>query len=276
MSDADSILQISGTLSRARRRRPAIESRAVVNSTDRGESNLSVDVRSLLLTVMAWSLSSTALAQPSASPVSSIRVTGSATLHAKPDRVEIDIGVVTHNSQAAPAAAENARQLEAVLAALHRAVGNEVDIKTVSYSLTPDYHYQSGTAPEITGYTAGNIVHVTLDDLQKIGTVIDAVTRTGANRVQDVEFTLRDPETAHLQALREAARNARSEADALASSLGVKISRVLSAEEGGGSVTVRPVWRGVARAEVAPEHTPIEAGTLDVSATVTLTVAVDG
>ena len=217
------------------------------------------------------------LAQQPVAPVPTVRVMGSATLHAKPDRVEIDIGVVTQNLRAAPAAAENARHLEAVLAALHKAVGNEADINTVSYSLTPDYHYQSGAEPQITGYTASNVVHITLDDLQKVGTIIDVVTRAGGNRVQDIRFTLRDPESVHLQALREAARNARTEAEALASSLGVKISRVLLAEEGSGSVVpIRPIWRGVARAEMPAEHTPIEAGTLDVSANVTLTVEVVG
>lgn len=227
--------------------------------------------------LLAVCISSIASAQQLAAPVSTIHVTANATLQAKPDRVEIDIGVVTQGARADPTAAENATHVAAVLAALHNLVRNDTDIKTVSYALTPDYRYQpAGAQPEISGYTATNLVQVTLDDLQKMGTVIDAATRAGANRIQDIRFTLRDPEGAHLQALRKAAEAARREADTLASTLGVHIVRVLSVEEGGGFVIpIRP-WRPtVMRAEVAREATPVEAGTLDVNANVTLAVEVD-
>jgi uncharacterized protein len=238
-----------------------------------------MNMATLLPTAMvAACLSSMALAQQAAPSVSTIRVTGHAILQARPNRVEIDLGVVTQGSQAGPTAAEDAVRLEAVLAALRKAVGDEADIKTVSYALTPNYRYPpDGAEPEIAGYTATNIVHVALDDLKKMGTIIDVATRSGANRVQDVRFTLRDPDSAHVQALREAAAKARAHADALASALGLKVSRVLSVEEGSGyAVPIRPVRLAVARAEVAAEPTPIEAGTLDVNASVILTVQVNG
>jgi uncharacterized protein len=236
-------------------------------------------VRLLLPTaLLAICISSMASAQQPAAPVPTIHVTANATLRAKPDRVEIDIGVVTQGAQADPTAAENATHVVAVLAALRNIVPNETDIKTFGYALTPDYRYPSaGAQPEITGYTATNLVQVTLDDLQKMGAVIDAATRSGANRVQDIRFTLRDPEGAHLQALRKAADAARREADTLASTLNVRIVRVLSVEEGGGfAIPIRPLRPTVMRAEVAREATPVEAGTLDVNANVTLAVEVDG
>jgi len=237
-----------------------------------------MNARNLLATAVVFMcLCSSALAQPPAPPVSTIRVSGHAILHAKPDRVEIDLGVVTQGSQAGPTAAENASHLEAVLAALRKTAAEEADIKTVSYGLTANYRYPAGGAPpEITGYTATNIVHVKLDDLKKMGNIIDVATQSGANRVQGIQFTLRDPESVHLQALREAATNARAQAAALASALGLKISRVLSVqEEGEYAPPIRPVRLAVARAEAAAEPTPIEAGTLDISANVVLTVAID-
>jgi len=48
------------------------------------------------------------------SPVSSIRVTGDARVTAKPDRVQIDIGVTTRAAQSQDAASQNARQVDAV------------------------------------------------------------------------------------------------------------------------------------------------------------------
>jgi uncharacterized protein len=209
------------------------------------------------------------------SALSSIRVTGEAQVSARPDRVQIDIGVSNDSQHSEQAAADNARQLEAVLAALRPAAGPGAQLKTVSYSLSPNYQYHPGGGqPTLTGYTATNVVRVTLDDLGRMGTVIDAATRAGANRVQGIQFTLRDPDAVRAQALREAAVRARAEADVLASALGLKILRVLSVEESSPrQPPIRPLMMA-ARGAAAEVATPVEAGTLDVTAEVTLSVEV--
>lgn len=216
-----------------------------------------------------------AFAQQDASAKSTIRVVATATVAARPDRAEIDIGVITQAEKPADAAAANARQLTAVLGALREAAGAAAEIQTLSYALTPVYRYATGAQPVLTGYTASNVVRVTLDDLEKVGSVVDAATRSGANRIQDIRFVLRDPESVRLEALRQAARKADSEADALASALGVRVLRVLSAEESGSApMPVRRMMLAAPQARAAEEATPIEAGTLNVSADVTLTVEV--
>ena len=209
------------------------------------------------------------------SPVSSIRVTGDAKVTARPDRVQIDIGVTTRAAQSQEAASQNARQVDAVLAAMRKATPAAV-LKTISYSLNPTYQYHSnGEEPTITGYSAVNVVQVTLDDLAKIGTVIDSATLAGANHVQGIQFTLRDQDAVRAEALRQAATRARAEAEVLAAALGLKVLRVLSVEEN--SPRVMPVHiamaapRAVASGAVT---TPMEAGTLDVTADVSLTVEV--
>ena len=75
----------------------------------------------LLPTVLACAVPATVLAQQP--PVSSIRVTGDARVTAKPDRVQIDIGVTTRAQQSQEAAAQNARLVDAVLAAVRKAAG---------------------------------------------------------------------------------------------------------------------------------------------------------
>ena len=209
------------------------------------------------------------------SPVSSIRVTGDAKVTARPDRVQIDIGVTTRAAQSQEAASQNARQVDAVLAAVRKATPAAV-LKTISYSLNPTYQYHSkGEEPTIAGYSAVNVVQVTLDDLAKIGTVIDSATLAGANHVQGIQFTLRDQDAVRAEALRQAATRARAEAEVLAAALGLKVLRVLSVEEN--SPRVMPVHiamaapRAVASGAVT---TPMEAGTLDVTADVSLTVEV--
>ncbi len=212
-------------------------------------------------------------------PLSSIRVSGDARVSARPDRVQIDLGVQTVAAQSQQAAAGNARSLDAVLAAVKSAAGPTGQLRTVSYSLSPNYQYHppGGGEPTITGYTAVNVVEVTLDDLGRMGDVIDAATRAGANRVQGIQFTLRDQDAVRAEALRQAAQRAHAEAEVLAAALNLKILRVLTVEETSPGIVPLRAHIAMARAAagaVAEAPTPVESGTLDVSAQVILLVEV--
>ena len=227
------------------------------------------------ITVLACAVCASAFAQQPT--LSSIRVTGDARVTAKPDRVQIDVGVTTRAALSQDAASQNARESEAVLAAVRKAAGPTAVLRTISYALTPNYRYHPKEGePTIEGYTALNVVQVQLDDLTRIGAVIDAATQSGANRVQGIQFTLRDQDTIRAQALREAATRARAEVDVLAAALGVKVLRILSVEESSPRFAPVRVYGGAARAmnaEAAPQ-TPVESGTLEVTADVTLSVEV--
>jgi uncharacterized protein len=118
---------------------------------------------------------------------------------------------------------------------------------------------------------AANVVRVTLDDLAQVGKVIDTATGSGANRIQSLQFTLKNRQTVEAQALTEAARNARRKADTLAAALGVNVLRIISVSES--SPVVVPV-REVAYARAETVTTPIEAGTIEVRATVSLVVEI--
>jgi uncharacterized protein YggE len=212
-------------------------------------------------------------AQQFASPMSSIRVTGDAVVTAKPDRALIDVGVLTQEKQSQNASSQNAKQLDAVVVALHRLLGADADIKTINYALNPDYQYRPmGGKSAVSSYTALNVVRVTVDDLDKVGGVIDAATQAGANHVESVRYTVKDQQVLHSQAVREAALKARASADALASALNLKITRIVSVEEGdaspGGPDAADP------RDPSGPAPTPIQSSSFVVTASVTLTVEV--
>lgn len=202
----------------------------------------------------------------------SIRTTGEATITARPDSAQIDVGVVTQADTSQSAVAQNAQKLDATLARLRQLLGAAADIKTVSYSVTPNYRYpKEGGEPTIAGYTANNIVRVTLDDLTKVGNVIDAATQAGSDRIQNLRFMLKDEAPVQAQALREAANKARAKSQALAAALGLTVVRVLSVAESGGPAVP---FREVAFARVQDASTPIEAGTIEVSVSVELRVEV--
>lgn len=235
-----------------------------------------------LVTLALTAASSWALAQPYPVPPSgprprpaTIQVTGQAQVSEAPDRVYIDIGVTTQAPKSEAAGSQNAERLSAVIAAVKHATGSGAQLTTTEYSINPNYNYRrNGGAATVVGYTVSNVVEVRLDDLRKIGRVIDAATQAGSNNVQNIRFALRDEAAARDQALRQAALKARRDVETLASALDLKVVRVVTVDEEGPAMA--PVYPRMAfkMAMQGAATTPIEAGTLDVSATVTLTVEV--
>lgn len=207
-------------------------------------------------------------AQTGDPPASTIRVTGEASVTSRPDRVEVDLGVMTRAGTAQQAATENARVAQNVLAAVRRVLGPRATIETVSFGLQPDYQFPQNGEPKIVGYTATNVFRVTQDDVTNVGTVIDAATRAGANQIERIRFTLKDESAAKANALRLAALEARTKANSLANALGLQVVRIRSVDEA--SPTSRPFFDLALRS--AGPSTPIVPGTIETTATVTLVV----
>jgi uncharacterized protein YggE len=235
-----------------------------------------MDIMKIFLAVLLACAVSQVNGQQITSPLSSIRVTADATVTAKPERAQIDVGVLTQEKQSQNAATQNAKQSESVLAALHKLLGADADIKTINYTLSPDYQYRPiGGKASVSSYTAMNVVRVTVDDLERVGSVIDTATQAGANHVESVRFTVRDPQVLHSQAIREAALKARANADALAAALNLKIIRTLTVEETGEpSATLPDVSIMDSREAPGGAPTPIQSGSFVVTANVALTVEV--
>ncbi len=208
--------------------------------------------------------------------VPSITVNGEAMISAEPDQAQIDIGVVTQARSAPEASKENAERLSRVLTEVKKLLGKSDEVKTSGYSLTPNYRYPQGGKPEIVGYTASNAVRIKTNTLDLVGRLIDGAMQAGANNVNRLVFTLKDEQGAQLEALRQASAKAKSKAEAVAASLGLKVVRIAAINEG--ERTIQPIYRqamaarGEALAAQAP--TPVEPGTVDVRSTVSLTAEV--
>lgn len=206
----------------------------------------------------------------------SISVNGEATIAADPDQAQIDIGVTNQARTAPEASRENAERLARVLAEVKKLLGKGDEVKTSGYALNPQYRYPQGGKPEIVGYQANNTVRIKMSKLDDVGKVIDAAMQSGANNINRLAFTLKDEDTARLDALKQASAKAKAKAEAIAASLGLKIVRIASVTEGERSF--QPVFRQapMARAELAATAapTPIEQGTVDVRSTVTLVAEV--
>src|SRR6266404_1374693 len=191
---------------------------------------------------------------------------GQGTVSVQPDEARVQFSVVTQAVTAQSAASQNADQVTAVLAALRSVLGPNAQLRTLSYSLNPNY--SNGNQPVIIGYTASNTVEARLSDLSLIGKTIDTGIQAGANRVQGLQFGLKDDQPVRLQALKLATVEAKAHADAMASGLGLKTGAPIAIQEGS-TVSIQPLRLGAA----APAATtPIETGSVDIRATVTLQV----
>lgn len=235
-------------------------------------------MKSLMLMMLA-AFPVLALAQPAHTgrAPATLQVDARATIARAPDRAYIDIGVRTEAKQSRRAAADNAARVAVVLTAVRKAAGPGAQLATTDYSIAPQYQYHSdGTPPTLTGYSVTNLVRVRLDDLRRIGAVIDAASGAGANVQQNLRFALRDPEATRLHALAQAATRARKAAHALATALGLRVVRILSVRQTGVSLArSRPlVYPQTLRAQRARIATPIESGRIRVTVNISLTVAV--
>jgi uncharacterized protein YggE len=175
---------------------------------------------------------------------------------------------VTTAATAQDAATQNAAMTDAMIKALTAKLGASGTIQTIYYSLSPRYsNATTNQTPQIIGYTATNTVQVVTTDLSLVGPLIDAANQAGGNNIGGPNFGLQNPEPTMQQALAAASKQALAHASAIASGLGAKLGSVVSAQEG---ANVTPIMAG---APTAASGTPIQTGTVNVSATVTVTVA---
>ena len=69
------------------------------------------------------------------------------------------------------------------MAEVKKLLGKGDEVKTASYSLNPNYRYPQGGKPEITGYTATNILRIKTGNLAGVGKLIDVSMQSGANAI---------------------------------------------------------------------------------------------
>ena len=202
-----------------------------------------------------------------ARPAGGITVNGTGTITSVPDEATFTIGVQTGGSTARAALASNSEQMRRVISAVRSGGVEQGDIETQDVSVSANYSDEN----RIDGYTANNSVLVTIHGLSGAGKVLDAASNAGANQVYGPTLSRSDEEKLRAKALRGAVGDARTKAEALAAAAGVSLGRVTAITEGysGGS---EPYYAADLRA--AKADAPIEPGTQDIQASVTVTFAI--
>jgi uncharacterized protein YggE len=205
-----------------------------------------------------------------------IVVSGNGEASVAPDDAIMDFAIETHAPTAAEAARRNAALATKVVAALKSRLADKGQISTGGYSLNPDYRQHPGDEnATIVGYAAQNSIRVETGALDLVGALIDSAIAAGANRVNYLNFTVKDNVKARAQAIAAAAHDAQAQAQALAAALGVRLGRVIKASTEA-EIRPMPMMRamnvGMAAGAVS---TPIESGQVTVPANVSLTYEIE-
>ena len=205
---------------------------------------------------------------PAQTTTRTVRAFGQGSVTIGPDQLKITFGVVTQAATAQDAGSQNASISTTMQTALRKVLGNTGDIATISYNITANYTYPAGRPAQLTGYTATNSVEATSSNTALAGLLIDAATAAGANSIGALRFSLKDNSIQYAQALTAATQQARTHANAIAAGLGAQVGRVITAQEGSVSTPIPLNRLGAVDATAVP--TPIDTGTLTVTATVTV------
>jgi uncharacterized protein YggE len=205
-----------------------------------------------------------------ASPERSITVNGDGRVTVKPDTASLSLGVQAIGSTASEALEQANTSAAALIAALKVAGISDNDIATSGLSIYPQYN---STGVGVTGYQASNNITVTVRDIASAGPLIDTAAASAGEHITvgGVSFYVDDVEAAIGSARARAIHNALKRARQYAAAAGVAVGGVVSISE----VTIGapgPMFARMASklSATSDSPTPIETGTHDLTASVTV------
>lgn len=211
----------------------------------------------------------TSFAQELPPPI--ISVSGEGVVEAQPDRATISVGVVTREKNPSAVQSANAKAATSIISSIVALGIERKNISTGNYNFAPVYRHTDNGKRILDGYEATNSVTIIVDDLNLVGKIIDTALNHGANRVDSLNFGLRNKTAYQDEALRLAVLDAKRKAQVAAAALGKNILGIRVVSINRSSVETPRNYkmaRSMAMEDAAEFETPIESGTLTCSATV--------
>ncbi len=194
-----------------------------------------------------------------------LSVTGRGTEMVAASTARVTLGVEARATTAEAAQADMAKRSSAVVNFLKSR--NVQKLQTTGIYLSP---YYDNTSKPI-GFVATNTVSFEVAATEA-GAIMDLAVKTGATRVDGVQFTIDDATSngARNRALAAATRDAQAQADAVLAALGLNRQEIIGIQvEGAAMPMPAPMMRGVADSAA---NTPVVAGEQTIQATVTLQI----
>lgn len=213
-----------------------------------------------------------------AEPPGDVVVTqGEGLIKIAPDQAFVTVASEARAKTAQEAQRLNTQAAQAVTDSLRKASLAPDAVRTISYNLSPEFDFTNGKQV-LRGYVARNTIEVRVDDVTRVGEIVQLAVGSGATSISGIRFDLKNRVEIERQALAAAVKQARARADAMAVAAGRSVDRVVRIDDQAGSggppphpMYARAMMSDAAGAAPAPPP-PIEAGDLEVTARVQLTV----
>ncbi len=171
--------------------------------------------------------------------VPSVTTIGEASVEVTPNIAILALGVETERPNAADAAKDNAKAVQAVIDDI-KAQGIEPrDVRTLGVSLAPIYDETTDPNGRVVkrtlrGFRARNELSVKVRQIERAGALAQQWIQKGANSFGGVEFDYDQKETKYNALRGEAVRDALRKATSFTAGLGIRLGRVLEIQAPGG------------------------------------------
>lgn len=106
-----------------------------------------------------------------------------------PNVAEISFTKETTEKTIELASTKNKEVMAEITKSLQAYKNDNTEIRTGNYSANPNYTYNSKNKRTLTGYTVVNSITVRTKDTEKLGKMIDAAIKAGADRVGSLSFS---------------------------------------------------------------------------------------
>lgn len=203
-------------------------------------------------------------------------VAGTGKVTVIPDTARVNLGITANRPRVADAQNEANRIINQVTKDLKALGIDEKKIKTINYSVYPNYDYTPGSQ-RIRDYNVSATLEVTVTPIDKVNDAIDEATADGANTVGNIQFTVDEQKQKELerQARKQAIDEAKKKAGELAADSGITLGRIINVSESP-SFEPRSIFdRAVPLAAGGEgEPTKVEPGETTITTSVTLTYEV--
>jgi len=161
--------------------------------------------------------------------------TGDATVRIKPDAAIVTVGAVVQGATADEAQSLLSDRIGKVLERAKALAIAEADTKTVMYRIDPQYAYEQGKAPRLTGFQGNQQIALTLHGTDGVGKALDTLVQNDSATTATVALTLLDAKAAQASAREQAIQDARAKAQAMAKAAGIQLGKIISISDVGGS-----------------------------------------
>ena len=207
-----------------------------------------------------------------------IWVTGQGKVTAVPDIATLRLGIEAEEASVAEAQTQASEAMEGVMTALTENGVAEKDIQTQYFSIRRITKWDRVKEEEVvTGYRVTNMVTAKIRDMDKAGSIIDAVAKAGGDltRIDNISFSVDDPSEYYEEARQKAMVDAKAKGEQLAELAGVTLGKPTYISEGMQVPTPRyAAVPGMEYAEEVVVETQISPGEMEISLTVQVAYAI--